>query len=99
MVRHLTRHAVAVKVREKKNSKIPVKIALAILVAVIPTANITIENSDVPNMPARRTLSEVQQSLLFGAIVAVKSNIARYPIAIPRVTQRNAGVTVITPVI
>ena len=95
---HFTRHAVAVRVRERKKRRTPTKIALTVLVAVMPTAKRINANSAVPKVPINKVKSGAQQPELLRPVVLTKVR-ARYPTAIPKATQRNAGVTVITPVI
>lgn len=85
-------------ISEKKNKSVPVKIAPTILVATNGIANSTIENSAVPTMPLSSAfiVLAVQDAVLAPANKAFASKIAKYTTATPKVTHKNAGVTVIT---
>jgi len=78
---------------EKKNSKSPVIIAPSTLVAanVIPRSSSDV--MIVPKTPTKNVLRFPQQPFRSEA-AEVKSVIAKYPIAIPNKTHKNAGVIV-----
>ena len=95
-----TRQAVAVTVKEKKNSSKPTIIAPITLVAANVIAKSTIANKIVPKIPASIVLMAALTFLHSGLTVSpvTVNNTARYPTAIPNTTQRKAGVTVIVAV-
>ena len=95
-----TRQAVAVTVKEKKNSSKPTIIAPTTLVAAKVIAKRTIANKIVPKIPASRVLMAALTFLHSGLTVSpvTVNNTARYPTAIPNTTQRKVGVTVIVAV-
>jgi hypothetical protein len=76
---HLTRHAVPEITSEKNTSTRPLRIAVATLVATIPTAKSTVENKIAPSMPTIAVLRELQTHLqsVFLANAAPKSKTAR----------------------
>ena len=73
-----------------------------ILVATKVTANKITEVSAVPKIPVKTAVNAPllqRQEVVALQQPVVANNTARYPMAIPNATQRNAGVTVITAVI
>lgn len=102
LARSLTKHAVLVSVSVKKNRRIPIRIALRILVATIPTASRMMDSRIVPSMPISNAPRVVHRHSQYSVLLASAAAIARtprYTTAIPNVTQRNTGATVITAVI
>ena len=81
-------------VSEKKNSAIPVTIAPRTLVAGKVMARRIMAVSIVPRIPAKSRCNFSQHShLLSPQHDEVRSNIAKNTVAMPNITQRNAGVT------
>ena len=99
--RQLTRQATEVTVREKKKSNAPTKIVPKMLVAAKVTPKRITETKIEPSIPVSKAfvLSQAQPlgHKYLSALYAIKV-IARKPTAIPKITHRNAGVTVITAV-
>ena len=85
----------------KKASNIPLKIAPNTLVAANVMAKRITESNMVPKTPTIKVLNAEQRQLRVCAIrrygAKTKAN-ARYTTAIPKVTHKNTGVTVIIAV-
>ena len=99
--RHLTRQAVDVTIRKKKNKRVPVRTAPSMLVATNSIARSTIERIIVPIIPERIVviiLQRFSQHSLRERAPATRIT-ARYTTAVPRSTHKNAGVRVIAAVI
>ena len=93
--------AIVVIIREKKKISSPVMTAPTMLVAGNVTARRITDVSIVPSIPVRRNPLFSQIHLLAvsqAARTVAKNVIARYTMAMPNTVQRNAGVTVIMPV-
>ncbi len=95
---HFIRHAVDVKVRDKKNTSAPVIIAPTALVAANVTASSISDANTPPNIPvssAGRTEHIHSRASHPCTIVDVIKAIARYTTEIPSTTHKKAGATVI----
>ena len=95
------RHTVDIINREKKNKAAPVITAPAILVAAKVIARRTIEPKTVPSIPARIEVILVHiqlfEATLPNILITLKIK-TRKRTAIPKITHKKAGVTVITAV-
>lgn len=103
VTRHLIRHAVSVRVREKNNKSNPVITAPIILVATNSIAKSIIENNTVARIDISSTvrIDFIQHGKLLQHMIDTEaiSNSPRYTTAIPKSTHKNAGVTVMAAVI
>ena len=95
---HFIRHATDVIIRDKKKSSAPVMIAPITLVAANVIASRTIDVSTVPSIPVSNTGRLVHTQPDLRIVGDTASKIARYTTAMPSVTHKKAGVTVITAV-
>lgn len=100
--RQLTRQAVTVSTRDRKNINAPVIIAPIILVAAKVIARSITAVRAVPKIPVSNTgnvLHTQPSASLLLLRADARSATPRYTTAIPSATHKNAGVTVITAVI
>lgn len=100
--RQRRRQAVLVSCSAKKNRTSPVRTAVRTLVATIPMARRMTEKRIVPRIPARsadRVEHWLQQRSALPILGLARISSPRNPTAMPKVTQRNGAVMVITAVI
>ena len=98
---HFERQATEVNVSEKNVSNAPVIMAPITLVATNSIAKSTTEVKTVPRIPVSKTgkIEQIQPRVPpLRTTADMIDVIARYTIAMPKTTHKNAGVTVITAV-
>ena len=101
-VRHLTRQADTSSDRLTNPMRIPTRIALTTLVAVIPTANSRAARKAVPSKPTSSAFHEPQQHLTRSHLHCsnvVRVNAPKYTAATASTATNAVGVKVNTPVI
>lgn len=87
-----------VTVSDRKNNKTPAMIAPKMLVAAKPTPKRMTAESAVPKIPVNTAVTVLQVQALLGRVPDEAKSTARYTMAMPSATHKNAGVMVMVAV-
>lgn len=101
-VRHLIRHTVSANIKEKNPIKAPEIIVPIILVVAKVIPKRIKDVNTAPKIAVNKTESTGQIQLFMGRLEILADDnkiIARYTVATPKTTHKNAGVRVITAVV